>query len=114
MATYLLDTSVIIDALNDKRGRGALIKWLAETPATRVVFEPTGPSHRAIERAFSAPGVPFVKVNPRLARRLAEATGKLVKADCLDAAILTRMDALLEFQARPAQARSTSSNCRPW
>jgi hypothetical protein len=57
----------------DKRGHGALIKWLAETPANRVVFEPTGPYHRAIERALGASGVPFVKVNPRRARRFAEA-----------------------------------------
>ena len=60
---------------NDKRGQGALIQWLAETPANRVVFEPTGPYHRAIERALGASGVPFVKVNPRQARRFAETTG---------------------------------------
>jgi len=87
---------------NDKRGQGALIQWLAETPANRVVFEPTGPYHRAIERALDASGVPFVKVNPRQARRFAEATGKLAKTDRLDAAILARMGALLELQARPA------------
>jgi transposase len=52
------------------------------------------PSHRAIERAFS---VSFAKVNPRQTRRLAQATGKLAKADCLVPATLTRMDALLEF-----------------
>ena len=28
----------------------------------RVVFEPTGPYHRAVERALGASGVPFVKV----------------------------------------------------
>jgi transposase len=50
---------------NDKRGHKALIKWLAETPVSRVVFEPTGPYHRAFERALGAAGVPFVKVNPR-------------------------------------------------
>lgn len=87
---------------NDKRGHRALIAWLAETPTNRVVFEPTGPYHRAIEHALGAAGVPFVKVNPRQARRFAEATGKLAKTDRLDAAILARMGALLELQARPA------------
>ena len=48
-------------------------------------------------------GVPFVKVNPRQARRFAEATGKLAKTDRLDAAILARMGAVLELEARPAQ-----------
>ena len=89
---------------NDRRGHKALIKWLAQTPRYRVVFEPTGPYHRAIERALGVAGVPFVKVNPRQARRFAEATGKLAKTDRLDAAILARMGALLELQARPARS----------
>src|ERR1700677_220035 len=49
-------------------------------------------------------GVPFVKVNPRQARRFAEATGKLAKPDRLAAAMLARMGALLELQARPARS----------
>ena len=88
---------------NDKRGHKALIKWLMETPTNRVA-EPTGPYHRAIERALGVAGVPFVKVNPRQARRFAEATGKLAKTDRLDAAILARMGALLELEARPARS----------
>ena len=32
---------------NDKCGRKAFVKWCAETPVVRVVFEPTGPYHRA-------------------------------------------------------------------
>jgi transposase len=39
---------------------------------------------------------------PASGRRFAEATGKLAKTDPLDAAILARMGALLELQARPA------------
>ena len=54
---------------NTKGGHKALIKWLTETPLYRVVFEPTGPYHRAVERALGIAGVPFVKVNPRQARR---------------------------------------------
>ncbi len=50
---------------NDKCGRKAFVKWFAQTPVERVVFEPTGPYHRAFERALGAAGVPFVKVNPR-------------------------------------------------
>ena len=91
---------------NDKRGHKALIEGLAERPADRVVFEPTGPYHRALERALGASGVPFVKVNPRQARRFAEATGKLAKTDRLDAAILARMGALLELEARPARSEA--------
>lgn len=89
---------------NDNRGHKALIKWLAQTPVIRVVFEPTGPYHRALERALGAAGVPFAKVNPRQARRFAEATGKLAKTDSLDAAMLARMGALLELETRPARS----------
>jgi transposase len=56
---------------NTKGGHKALIEWLAQTPLYRVVLEPTGPYHGAFERALGASGVPFVKVNPRQARRFA-------------------------------------------
>jgi Transposase len=80
---------------NDQCGRKAFVKWFAQTPVQRVVFEPTGPYHRAFERALGAAGVPFVKVNPRQARRFAEAIGKLAKTDRLDAAMLARMGAMI-------------------
>ena len=42
----------------------------------------------------------------RQARRFAEATGKLAKTDRLDAAMLARMGALLELEARPARSNA--------
>ena len=65
----------------------------------RVVFEPTGPYHRAFEAALSKRGLPLVKVNPRQARRFAQAAGKLAKTDRIDAANLARMGAVLELEA---------------
>ena len=82
------------------------MKWFAQTPVQRVIFEPTGPYHRAFERALGAAGVPFVKVNPRQARRFAEAIGKLAKTDRLDAAMLARMGAMLELKTRPPQSEA--------
>ena len=87
---------------NDKAGHAALIAWIGGDGA-RVVFEPTGPYHRAFERALAKAGLPLVKVNPRQARRFAEATGKLAKTDRLDAALLARMGALLGLEARPVR-----------
>jgi len=84
---------------NSKAGHKALIHWIGETPA-RVVYEPTGYYHRALERALAAAGMPIAKVNPRQARRFAEATGNLAKTDALDAAMLTRMGAVLSLEAR--------------
>lgn len=86
---------------NDKMGFRALIKWLGQSPVARIVFEPTGPYHRAFERALGLAGLPLVKVNPRQARRFAEATGKLAKTDPLDAKLLARMGAVLEIEPRP-------------
>src|SRR6202522_26986 len=87
---------------NDKCGRKAFVKGFAQTPAERLVFEPTGPYHRAL----GAAGVPFVKVNPRQARRFAAAIGKLAKTDRLDGAMLARMGAMLELKTRPPQSEA--------
>ena len=89
---------------NDKVGRKAFLRWCVETPVERVVFEPTGPYHRAFERVLVVAGVPFAKVNPRQARRFAEATGKFAKTDRLDAAMLARMGALLQLPTRPPRS----------
>jgi transposase len=51
-------------------------------------------------------GVPSAKVNPRQARRFAEATGRLAKTDRLDAAMLARMGALLELKTRPPRSEA--------
>ena len=77
-----------------------MIRWIGDC-VSRVVFEPTGPYHGALERALAKAGLPVVKVNPRQVRRFAEATGKLAKTDRLDAALLARMGALLQLEARP-------------
>jgi transposase len=46
-------------------------------------------------------GLLLVKINPRQARRFAEATGRLAKTDRLDAAMLARMGMLLKLEPRP-------------
>ena len=92
---------------NSAAGYRSLIEWIG-AGVKRVVFEPTGPYHAAFERALSEKGLPLVKVNPRQARRFAEATGKLAKTDPLDAALLARMGALLQLEARPAPTEAIS------
>ena len=92
---------------NHKAGQTALIAGIGEPEAVhqaRIVYEPTGPYHRAFERRLADAGCALVKVNPRQARRFAEATGRLAKTDRLDAAMLARMGALLELEARPVRS----------
>jgi transposase len=86
---------------NDPKGHRALIAWLAAYSLQRVVFEPTGAYHRGLERCLASAGLPLAKINPRHARRFAEALGQLAKTDRLDAALLARFGALLEPPTRP-------------
>jgi transposase len=88
---------------NSKAGFKSLMRWIGADPM-RVVFEPTGPYHRELEGALAKAGHAVVKVNPRQARRFAEATGKLAKTDRLDARVLARMGALLDLQPRPVRS----------
>lgn len=92
---------------NDGAGHKAFVGWLGEThrvQGARIVYEPTGPYHRVFERRLAEAGAALVKVNPRQARRFAEATGRLAKTDRLDAAMLARMGALLDLEARPVRS----------
>jgi transposase len=63
------------------------------------VFEATGAYHRHLEAALAANGTAFAKVNPRQARRFAEATGRLAKTDRVDAIMLAKMGAVLGLKA---------------
>jgi transposase len=49
-------------------------------------------------------GFPVAKVNPRQARRFAEATGKLAKTDSLDAEMLARMGVALAIEPKPGKS----------
>jgi len=95
---------------NDRAGHKAFMTWLGKRASPqslaglRVVYEPTGPYHRAFERRLADAGLDLVKVNPRQARRFAEATGRLAKTDRLDAAMLARMGALLGLEARAVRS----------
>jgi transposase len=86
---------------NDAKGHRALIAWLSGHAIERVVFEPTGAYHRGLERSLASAGLLLAKINPRHARRFAQALGQLAKTDRLDAALLARFGALLEPPTRP-------------
>jgi len=97
----LLDVATYPDGLfkqftNNKKGHKELIKWLASLQTKLIVFEATGAYHRGLEHFLGEHGLPFSKINPRQARRFAEATGKLVKTDRVDALMLARFGELLE------------------
>ena len=67
---------------NASSGFRAFAKWLGKLPLASVVFEPTGPYHKAFEAALGARFL-LVKVNPLQARRFAEASGTRAKTDAV-------------------------------
>jgi len=93
---------------NTPKGFRAILGWIAGRPVARLVFEATGPYHRAFERAMGEAGLPLCKVNPRQARRFGEAIGQLAKTDRMDAAMLARFGALVEPGIRAAPSKIIS------
>jgi len=103
--------------VNDRRGHGKLLRWLNKRAVACVVFEATGCYGRALERRLEKAAVPFARVNPRHARRFAEATGRLAKTDRVptplwratagapvDALMLARFGAALDPECRPLRS----------
>jgi transposase len=82
---------------NTAEGFTQLCAWLGEDHEVLVVFEATGAYHRGLERYLSLAGRPFIKVNPKQARRFAQAIGRLAKSDSVDARMLARMGVVLEL-----------------
>jgi transposase len=88
---------------NDRQGQAQLIAWASHHQPTRIIFEATGRYHRALELALGKAGLPAVKINPLQVRRFAEATGRRVKTDPIDAATLARFGAILRPEIPPAK-----------
>jgi transposase len=91
---------------NEAAGHKALFKWPGGWSIERIANEATGACHRAFEQAGRA--LPLVKLNPRRARRFAEATGTLAKTDRVDAAMLARMAAMLKPDRGARRSRERS------
>lgn len=86
---------------NDRAGIAGLMRWLmrwlVREGGPLAVFESTGRSHVALERALGQAGLAFHRVNPLQAGRFAERCGRLAKTDRIDAASLARMGAALDL-----------------
>ena len=99
VVAYRLLDNQSIQVENNKAGQKTLIRWIGKRNESLVIFEATGAYHRCLEVALSANGTAFAKVNPRQARRFAEATGRLAKTDRVDAVMLAKMGAVLGLKA---------------
>ena len=80
---------------NNAAGFKKLAAWAG--PADWVVYESTGPWHRALEEALAGE-LPLARVNAMRARRFAQALGQEAKTDAVDAWVLARMGAAMELR----------------
>lgn len=81
---------------NDKTGWRMLRGWLADAHPQGVVYEATGSYHRGVERYLGENGYPIARLDPRRARRFAEALGVNAKTDPVDACVLAQFGAFLK------------------
>ena len=86
---FRLEDEAALRFENSAAGFRTRVKWLGKSAVVRIVFEATGPYHRAFETKLSGQ-YPLVKVNPLQARRFAEACGTRAKTDAVDARMLAR------------------------
>ena len=82
---------------NTAEGFEQLCAWIGQKDDVLIVFEATGAYHRGLERHLSLAGHPYIKVNPKQARRFAQAIGRLAKTDSVDAKMLARMGVVLDL-----------------
>ena len=85
---------------NTPHGHKAFMAWAGDD-VNRIVYEPTGPYHRAFEAMCATAGLPLCKINPLQARRFAQAIGTRAKTDCVDAALLAHMGLTLDLDPTP-------------
>lgn len=93
---------------NAKAGFRKLIKWSGDGVEC-IAYEASGPYHRDLEQALLQHGLPAVRVNPWQARRFAQASGRRVKTDRVDARMLASM--ALVMPLRPTQPLSETQRC---
>ena len=94
---------------NSPTGLRELISWIGKRTVKRIVFEATGPYHRTLEQTLGKAGLALCKVNPRQARRFAEALALNAKTDAVDAAMLARLGTTLAPEIRPAPSELLKS-----
>lgn len=92
------------DFANDASGHTALIKMLKNARVERACLEATGSYHLELALALDAAGVATMVVNPKAAKRFAEALATRTKTDAVDAGVLAQFAQRMPFEPwrRPA------------
>lgn len=92
---------------NTTDGINCLVGHAVAVAPTLVVLEATGGLEHPVAVALAAAGVPVAIINPRQARRFAEAIGRAAKTDAIDAEVLARFAEQIRPQPRPLPDAAT-------
>ncbi|NEV65182.1 IS110 family transposase, partial [Thiorhodococcus minor] len=83
---------------NTPSGHQALLKRLRQARVQRVCLEATGTYHLDLALALEGGGVAVMVVNPKAAKRFAEALLTRTKTDAVDAAVLAEFAQRMPFE----------------
>ena len=98
---------------NNAAGIAEVLAWIGPSAAERIVFESTGPYHKAAVAALLAQGRPVVVVNARQVRDFAKALNYLAKTDRIDAAVLAHFGEVAQTTVHPLPAQELQ-DLREW
>src|SRR5690606_18057724 len=96
LAVWVRPSGVNFIVCNSSEGHQALLLNLADIQVERVLLEATGGYERAVMGCLAQAGHSVVRINPRRARAFAQAMGKLVKTDPVDAGVLAHLAQVIE------------------
>ncbi|WP_313507560.1 IS110 family transposase [Stutzerimonas nitrititolerans] len=99
LAVWVRPSGVNFIVCNSSEGHQALLLNLADIQVERVLLEATGGYERAVMGCLVQAGHSVVRINPRRARAFAQAMGKLVKTDPVDACVLAHLAQVIEPSA---------------
>ena len=101
---HRLSDGAMLQFANNSGGFKSLQCWLKGQEIDCIVYEPTGPYHRAFEESLAA-RFPLAKINPLQARRFAQAHGTRAKTDQVDARMLALMGRAFSIKPQALASR---------
>lgn len=85
---------------NDRKGCGALVRWLVGLGPTAIGLEASGGYERDALYAMREAGLPVHRLNALRVRRFAQSCGIMAKNDGIDAAVIARFLAVVPQRAQ--------------
>ncbi len=93
---------------NTSIGIADLVAWIEPLAPHRIVFESTGPYHKAAVTALLVPKLPAVVVNARQVRDFAKAMNYLAKTDKIDAGVIAHFGEVYQTTVHALQSQEIS------